>query len=253
MSSVNARQYEISRLLKRFGTVHIHDLTERLHTSADTIRRDLRQLEKQGNLRRIHGGAILPASDDGTYQERSEEVRPERTAIARHVAQHMIPDEAVVFFDSGTTVLEVVRQLKQSFHGTAIVVNPAAAVILANHANADVIMIGGKILKADMVVSGPSTVEEINRFHADICVLGTCAIHPDLGVSTRRIEERASKAAMIARSSDVIAIATADKLETRMPFKVCDAEAISTLVTGRKLSKSYLANYQTHGIDVVLV
>jgi DeoR/GlpR family transcriptional regulator of sugar metabolism len=38
-----------------------------------------------------------------------------------------------------------------------------------------------------------------------------------------------------------------------MPFKVCDAEAVSTLVTGRKLSKSYLANYQTHGIDVVLV
>jgi DeoR/GlpR family transcriptional regulator of sugar metabolism len=58
---------------------------------------------------------------------------------------------------------------------------------------------------------------------------------------------------MIAHSADVIAIATADKLETRMPFKVCDADAVGTLVTGRKLSQSYLANYRSHGIDVVVV
>jgi DeoR/GlpR family transcriptional regulator of sugar metabolism len=253
MSSVENRQHEIARLLKRFGTVHIHDLAERLHTSIDTIRSDLRQLEGSGHLRRIHGGAVLPATDDGTYQERSQENRPERAAIARHVALHMIPDDAIVFFDSGTTVLEVVRHLKPSFHGTAIVVNPAAAVVLADHDTADIIMIGGKIIKGDMVVSGAQTVTEICQFHADLCILGTCAIHPDLGVSTRRIEESANKAAMIAHSADVIAIATADKLETRMPFKVCDADAVGTLVTGRKLSQSYLANYRSHGIDVVVV
>ncbi|OSQ37876.1 DeoR/GlpR family DNA-binding transcription regulator [Thalassospira mesophila] len=253
MSSVENRQREISVLLKRFGTVHIHDLAERLQTSLDTIRRDLRQMEGSGHLRRIHGGAVLPATNDGTYQERSLEVRPERAAIARHVAHHMIPDDAVVFFDSGTTVLDVARHLKPAFYGTAIVVNPAVAVVLADHANANVIMIGGKIIKGDMVVSGAATIAEICHYHADICILGTCAIHPDLGVSTRHIEERASKAAMIAQSGDVIAIATADKLETRMPFKVCDVDAVSTLVTGRKLSESYLANYQTHGIDVVLV
>ncbi len=253
MSSIENRHREIATLLARYGTVHIHDLAERLHTSLDTIRRDLRQLEQQGNLRRIHGGAILPATSDGSYQERSQEIRPERTTIARYVAQNLIPDAAIVFFDSGTTVLEVARNLKPSFHGTAIVVNPATAVLLADHSNANVIMIGGKVLKKDLVVSGPGTVDEIRHFHADICILGTCAIHPDLGVSTQNIEEQASKAAMIAQSSEVIAIATVDKLETRMPYKVCDTNAVSTLVTGRKLSESYLLNYRDQGIEVVQI
>ncbi|AUG52975.1 DeoR/GlpR family DNA-binding transcription regulator [Thalassospira marina] len=253
MSSVDNRHREISSLLKRYGTVHIHDLADRLHTSLDTVRRDLRQMEQQGDLRRIHGGAILPALGEGSYQERSQEIRPERTTIARYVAQNLIPDDAIVFFDSGITVLEVVRNLKPSFHGTAIVVNPAAAVILAEHPNADIIMIGGKILKKDMVVSGAGTMDEIRHYQADICILGTCAIHPDLGVSTQHIEERTGKAAMIAQSSEVIAIATADKLETRMPFKVCDANAVDTLVTGRKLSESYLSNYRDQGIEVVLI
>ena len=253
MSSIENRHREIATLLARYGTVHIHDLAERLHTSLDTIRRDLRQLEQQGNLRRIHGGAILPATGDGSYQERSQEIRPERTTIARYVAQNLIPDEAIVFFDSGTTVLEVARNLKPSFHGTVIVVNPATAVLLADHPNANVIMIGGKVLKKDLVVSGPGTVDEIRHFHADICILGTCAIHPDLGVSTQNIEEQASKAAMIAQSSEVIAIATVDKLETKMPYKVCDTNAVSTLVTGRKLSESYLLNYRDQGIEVVQI
>ena len=253
MSSVENRHREITSLLKQHGTVHIHDLAERLHTSLDTIRRDLRQLEQQGDLRRIHGGAILPATGDGSYQERSQEIRPERTTIARYVAQNHIPDDAIVFFDSGTTVLEVARNLKPSFHGSAIVLNPAAAVILADHPNANVVMVGGKILKKEMVVSGAGTVDEIRHYHADICILGTCAIHPELGISTQNIDEKASKAAMIAQSSEVIAIATVDKLETRMPYKVCDTNAVSRLVTGRKLSESYLSNYRNQGLEVIQI
>ena len=70
--SVTTRQQEIQTLVRAHGTVHIHDLAALFHASLDTIRRDLRQLEDEGHLRRIHGGAILPNTATATYDERAK-------------------------------------------------------------------------------------------------------------------------------------------------------------------------------------
>ena len=249
--SVTTRQQEIQTLVRAHGTVHIHDLAALFHASLDTIRRDLRQLEDEGHLRRIHGGAILPNTATATYDERAKELQPERAAIAKKTANDLIPDHGVFFFDSGTTICEVARHLKPSCRGTIITVNPMVAVELAKHPNANVIMIGGVLLKNDMVVSGPTTVDEIRNYNADIALLGTCALHPEAGLSTTTAEERATKAAMINQSAEIIAVTTADKLETSLPYRVCDIDAISYLVTGRKLSAGYLANYSDRGLNVI--
>ena len=249
--SVTTRQQEIQTLLRTHGTVHIHDLAALFHASLDTIRRDLRQLEDEGHLRRIHGGAILPNTAMATYEERAKELQPERAAIAKKTATHLIPDHGVIFFDSGTTICEVARHLKPSFRGTVITVNPMVAVELSKHPHANLIMIGGALLKDDMVVWGPTTIDEIRKYNADIALLGTCALHPETGLSTNTSEERATKAAMVAQSAEIIAVTTADKLETSLPYRVCDVDAISYLVTGRKLSTGYLANYSDRGINVV--
>ncbi|KJE34774.1 DeoR faimly transcriptional regulator [Thalassospira sp. HJ] len=251
MSSVTSRQDEIQKLLRSQGTVHIHDLAALFHASLDTIRRDLRQMEEYGHLRRIHGGAVLPNTAHESYTERAQELQPERTAIAQKAARDLIPDDCVAFFDSGTTICEVARNLKPSFRGTVITVNPMIAVELANHPNAEVIMLGGTFRKTDMAVCGPTTIDELRKFNADIALLGTCALHPEAGLSTSSPEERATKAAMIAQSAEVIAITTADKLETSLPHRVCDIDAISHLVTGRKLSTGYLSNYTRRGLNVI--
>ncbi len=252
MSSVTTRQDEILKQLRSHGTVHIHDLAALFHASLDTIRRDLRQMEDDGHLRRIHGGAVLPNKASETYEERALELQPERISIAQKTARDLIPDDAIMFFDSGTTICEVARQLKPSFRGTIITVNPMIAVVLANHPNAEVIMLGGSMLKNDMAVCGPTTIDEIRKYNADILLLGTCALHPETGLSTSNPQERASKAAMIAQSAEIIAVTTADKLETSLPYRVCDIDAISHLVTGRKLSAGYLANYSERGINIIL-
>lgn len=252
MSSVITRQDEILKLLRNMGTVHIHDLAALFHASLDTIRRDLRQLEDAGHLRRIHGGAVLPNKATETYQERARDLQPERTAIAQKTARELIADDAVAFFDSGTTICEVARHLRPSFRGTIITVNPMIAVELTKHPNAEIIMLGGTMIKNDMVVCGPTTIDEIRKYNADLALLGTCALHPEAGLSTSHQQERATKAAMIAQSAEVIAVTTADKLETSLPHRVCDLDALSHLVTGRKLSAGYLENYSRRGINVVL-
>jgi len=100
MSSVNSRQREIEKLLHSQGTVHIHDLSALFHASLDTIRRDLRQMEDAGSLRRIHGGATLPSTAREGFHDRAQDLKPERSEIARKVAHDLVPDHGVIFFDS---------------------------------------------------------------------------------------------------------------------------------------------------------
>ncbi|MFH1803486.1 MAG: DeoR/GlpR family DNA-binding transcription regulator [Pseudomonadota bacterium] len=252
MSSVETRQIEIQKLLHQQGTLRVPDLAQQFHASLDTIRRDLRQMEENGLLRRIHGGAVQVSVSNGPYQSRLLELLPEKGEIARKVARDLIPNDAIVFFDSGSTILEIARHLKPSFCGMVITVNPAVAVTLAEHPNAKIIMIGGPVLKQEMAIHGPTAMDEIRRYHADICIIGTCALHPEQGLTASCLEERTTKAAMIAQSTEAIAVATADKLETSLPHRVCGLDEISRLVTGRKLSSGYLQNYKNHGVEIIL-
>lgn len=58
------RHATIMRILNKTGSLVISDACEMLKCSDQTIRRDLQELEEQGKLKRIHGGAYIPEHDD---------------------------------------------------------------------------------------------------------------------------------------------------------------------------------------------
>ena len=56
---MSERQKLILNRLHKQGSVNVVDLVELCHTSESTIRRDLAELDEQGLLKRVHGGATL--------------------------------------------------------------------------------------------------------------------------------------------------------------------------------------------------
>lgn len=66
------RQETIIELLKRNKSVKVSQLTKRFQVSLETIRRDLEFLEKEGLIKRVHGGAVLEetTSHETTFIER---------------------------------------------------------------------------------------------------------------------------------------------------------------------------------------
>ncbi len=122
---------------------------------------------------------------------------------------------------------------------------------LANHPKAEVVLIGGRLLKDAQVAVGAAAVEAFRTVRADICVLGICSLHPDVGVTSPDGEEASVKRAMVASAGEVIALATADKLRTASPWVVAQLADIDHLVTdgGGELSRPYTLA----GIDVVAV
>src|ERR1700761_1248067 len=92
--------------LRTQGRVLAADLSADLDVSADTIRRDLRELDASGRLRRVHGGALPRHGDAAPFAARARRAPEAKASIAR-AAAGIVTDGQVVILDGGTTTLEL--------------------------------------------------------------------------------------------------------------------------------------------------
>jgi DeoR/GlpR family transcriptional regulator of sugar metabolism len=244
------RRREILGRLDRDGKVVASELVLALAVSEDTVRRDLRELAGQGLLQRVHGGA-LPAPAQGGSFERRLEIAPVTKAALAGAALPMLAGARVIVLDGGTTPLELARLLPEAFDGTIVTNSPPIAGALASHPRAETVLLGGRMLKSGQVAVGAATVDALRLIRADVCVLGICSLHPDVGVTALDHEESHVKRAMVACAGEVIALATADKLRTAGPWVVARLADVDHLVTDG--DETLTRPYAQAGIDVVVI
>jgi len=246
MLTAERRQAILTRL-ERDGKVVASELVAALGVSEDTVRRDLRELASGGLVQRVHGGA-LPAAATVSFAQRLE-VAPEAKAHLAEAALPLLEGANVVLLDGGTTALELARRLPPHRECTVLTNAPPVAAALAAHPRVDVVLIGGRMLKASQTTVGAEAVDALRQVRADACVLGICSLHPDVGVTTTDHDEAHVKRAMVEASAEVIALATADKLQTASPWVVGPVSDLTHLVTdaGDELTAAYAAA----GVSVV--
>lgn len=236
--------------LRTQGRVLATDLSAELDVSSDTIRRDLRELDGLGLLRRVHGGALPRHGDASSFTARARRSPEAKASIARRAAA-CVSDGQVVILDGGTTTLELARALRDDLRASVITTSPPIAAALADHAGLEVTVIGGTLRREALVTVGAQAVEALRVIRADVVFLGVCGLHPEIGVTTSDIEERHVKAAMIDGAAEVVALADHDKLGTAMPVLVAPMSAVTQLVTDAEVDDDALAPYRALGIEVI--
>lgn len=249
MLSAERRKY-ILNVLQRDGRVVAPALGEELGVSIDTIRRDLSDLAADGKLQRVHGGA-LPASPAVTsYIDRQRNLTPAKISIAARAAQ-LVQDGMVIVMGGGITNVQTAEHLPQDLHATVITHNPPVAMALAEHPNIEVILAGGHLFKYTMVTVGAETVDTFRKVRADLCFLGVCSLHPEVGVSNIHYDETQVQKAMVACAGEVIALASSEKLGTASPFIIGPLSDLNLIVTDLGISEEALAPYKAFGIEVI--
>jgi DeoR/GlpR family transcriptional regulator of sugar metabolism len=236
------RRHEILVRLDRDGRVVVAELVTGLGVSEDTIRRDLEELAGQGLLHRVHGGALASPPETLPFERRLEIDREEKVALAK-AAVPIVESARTLVVDGGTTALEVARHLPANWEGVVVTNAPPVATALAAHPRAEVVVVGGRLLKDEQVAVGPVAIDAFRTVRADACVLGVCAFDPEVGVTTSNDDEAQVKRAMIACSDQVVALATRDKLHASSPWVVASLDQIDHLVTdgGKDLTSAFAA------------
>ncbi len=244
------RQQSIMETLKRSGRVVASELSQRFSVSEDTIRRDLRELAEAGRLQRVHGGGLSRSPAEASYREREHHAPRAKESIARAAVRLVQPGQVIVL-DGGTTTLAVAQRLPGELHATAITNSPLIAAELANHAGLEVVLLGGRLYKESMVTIGSAVVDALRGIHADLCMLGVCSLHPELGISVPNLEESGVKRAMIAGAEQVVALADAEKLGTASTYVVAPITALTYLVTEKSIPEETLDAYRASGVTVL--
>lgn len=244
------RQRFILDLLEREGRVLASDLCTKYMVSKDTIRRDLRELADVGTIQRVHGGALRRSAGAAPYLCRQALDIESKIGIAR-AAAHLIHDGQVVLIDGGTTTLQIAAHLSKGCTASIITNSPPLALALADHPSLSVRLLGGNLLKDARLTAGIDAIRMIESVRADLCLLGMCSLHPDVGITVNDFEEAHVKRAMIRASGEVVGLISSGKIGTALPYVVGPASQLTHLITDGS-SEELVNPYRAQGIGITI-
>jgi len=239
----------IMRQINLHNRVLTSDLVQLLAVSEDTIRRDLQELVDEGKLFKVHGGA-LSKSYHSSFDDSTVYARDSKICIAKK-AISLVKDGMVVLTGGGTTILEFVKQLPQNLEATFFTISPLVAVELAKYDNIEVILIGGLFSKNSQVTYGGQVITQLSEIKADLCMMGTSALHPSDGLTDTYWEINQLKKAMIACSRKTAVLCISEKLDISLRLKVCPIENISFLITELDIEHEALSGYRMKDVDIL--
>jgi DeoR/GlpR family transcriptional regulator of sugar metabolism len=248
--SPQERRQNILEDLRLNGKVVAIEQSRLYGVSVDTIRRDLGELASAGLLRRVHGGALPISPSTAPYAERDRHALGAKVALAL-AARELARDGQVIIFGGGTTNSAIARHLPPNLRATAVTASPGIALDLANYQHIQVILIGGRLNKTELLAADAEAVAQMKRFMADICFLGVCSIHPEVGYSVNNYEEVTMARTLIQQSGEVVATVTAEKLGTIAPFIAAPIDKITHIITEKQVADEALAPYILQGVQVV--
>jgi DeoR/GlpR family transcriptional regulator of sugar metabolism len=222
------RQMRIAELVNIRGSVRNVDLVDLLGVTEPTIRKDMRSLEKQGVLKRTHGGAIaLRPSVESALEVRTQRNAEAKEAIAIACVRE-IHDGDAIFLDSGTTIQRIANKLVSRYI-TVLTNSVGVAEAVADMPTIEHILLGGRLRRVSGSLVGAFTLDAIEHFTVNVAFLSASGFS-ESGVTVADVEEAKLKAAIIERARRTILAIDHEKVGATHFARVCDLEAIDTLV-----------------------
>ncbi len=228
------------------GVVYISSLSELLDVSEITVRRDLKLLEDEGQIVRLHGGAarLVDTSRETPMDQRESLYLDEKDRICKFAAS-LIEDEDVVFIDSGTTNKKILKYLVGK--NITVVTNGYKNIEEALKYDLTVTLIGGELKKETYAFVGAVTSRVLDMYHFDKCFLGVNGISKDFGLTNADPNESLIKEQAIRRSGEAFIVADHSKFDATSVFKFADIGEVTVITDS--IPENYLKEENIISID----
>jgi len=225
------RREHILGMLSAEHRVSVMEMARALQVSDETIRRDLKDLEAEGHLRRVHGGAVpLAPIHDQPIDERWRKRAKEKGVIAR-LALEQISDETVIFLDTGSTTLTLARQLS-GFANLKLYTNSLKIAQAANaHHGVTVHLTPGRLREVELDLVGYDTVTYIQQFYFDIAFMGVAAVDLDRGLMDYEEDEARVRQALLKTSRLRVFLADSSKFGKTGNVKTASFSDVDQIIT----------------------
>ena len=195
----------ILNLLAEKRTATVQELCEALNASESTIRRDLTELDRQGRLNKVHGGATLPdgqfLADEPTMAAKETLAVGQKRSIAQAAAD-LVRAGDFVYIDAGSTTLAMVRALNGPALDAHYVTNGIAHARLLAQKSCNVCVPGGLLRPKTEAIIGAAALTSLQQFNFTKAFLGANGVALGAGFTTPDPEEAAVKAMVSRRARE---------------------------------------------------
>ena len=247
----NRRERVLARV-RTAGFISIIDLAAELGVSEMTVRRDVRKLEADAQLKIVHGGVSLPHATLRTseFNARAEANAAGKAAIAR-AAVALVRAKDVIGFDAGSTAFQVASQLPLDFDGLVITHSVPVIQHLLHLASARVIGLGGDLYVPSQAFVGRITTQQIAGLRTRLFYLGAAAID-EHGIYVEAGIEVNTKTALMNAAATVVAVVDSDKFHQGAPVLLCGLDRVDILITDRQPDPAMARSLSVAGIAVTV-
>lgn len=246
------RRRKILKLLDKNNYMSVEDLAEQLYTSVPTARRDLAQLDKEGVVRRVHGGAYSVKDEliEGPFDIRSHQQMSEKRKIGA-IAADLLEDGDHVFLDTGSTCYAMVEMLDPSLRLTVVSNCLPTVQALSKKNDIKVEIPCGSYEPVHASISGDETVRFIETRHAQYYFASGAGLDAGMGVNARVQSDIAVKQAMSRQAEKTVLLMDHTKMQDCYFYKVLDFKDLDMIISDRALPEDIQEQCDRWGVEVL--
>lgn len=228
------------------GRVDVAGLAARFAVTTETVRRDLTRLERDGLVRRVHGGALPVAEPSAAGDPRAAQAeRIGKTAVA------YLPREGSVLIDAGTTTARLVDALPVEAELTVVTNALPVAQRLVNRPGWTVLVLGGRMRGSLPAQVGTWAERMLGDLHVDVAFLSAQGVSVDHGLTTPDPAEAETKRAMIAAAGRVVLLADSSKVGQVHLVRFGEVDQVDVFITDDGLDDRVAEQFQSAGAHLV--
>jgi DeoR/GlpR family transcriptional regulator of sugar metabolism len=248
------RHTQLIGLLKKRGYCSVVEMSQLLHVSAMTIRRDLHILHEKQIVEIIHGGASFIASKriEPDFDIRTHEHLAEKQAIGKLAAELFIKEGDVIGIDSGSTTLEIVRNLP-NVPLTIVTHSLAAADVVAQNRRYSLIVLGGVLQHEANCLCGPQAIDALRTLYINKLFLSASGLLPSDGLSCNNLPDAEVKQALISSSRKTILCMDSSKIGRAYLARFAPLNIIDVLITDNGISDESREAMEQQQIQILTV
>lgn len=219
----------ILEYLKTNNSASVEELAKLLYVSVATVRRDLTELQKRGQVKRSHGGAILMEGADeiSIFIREVKNAREKEAAVS--VALRHMPEFQTVFIDNSSTCLALAERMNLA-HKTVVTNGLHVAMRISRKNDVNLIMPGGEVRFNTAAMLGSMAAANLNSFNFDLSIISCSAVDRD-GTYELSLETMQIKKIALEKSKKRVLIFDNTKADTLATYKTATLESYDYIFT----------------------
>lgn len=251
------RKEKIIELLQDNGKVKVKDLAEELLVSTETIRKYLDDLQEEGKLTKVYGGAIPPPTSDVELPSMEREIinQVAKEQIGKK-AVDLIQDFDVIGIDDGSTPFYLAKHLKGKQNLTIVTpsinsLNTLIQSISAGLFTGKIILLGGEIDPIHQRVIGELSLDMLDNIYVDKYFISADGLSKDGIITSHDVSKAMITKKIMEHANENVMLLDHTKIGKRGHFRMTDLDEVDTIITNKKFDTEWLSlleNYQVKGI-----